>query len=449
MTSGRNPIVTCQDEAVPEPPEITVRRVIGLALPALVVLAAEPLYVLVDTAVVGHLGALPLASMAIGGVVLAQVAGQLNFLAYGTTARAARRFGAGDRAGAVREGANATVLALGIGVLLIVLVQLFAGPIARLIGGSQSPAVDGAVTWMRIAILGAPGILLALAGNGWMRGIQRTREPTAYVMIGFGLCVVLLPVLVYGLGWGLAGSAIANVVAQWLTGGLFLRALLKEGVPPRADRAVIAGQLRTGRDLFIRTLALQGSFILAAALCSRMGAEVLGGHQIGLQLFVLTALALDAVAIAAQSLVGEALGRNDPDGARRTAAVCARVGLVAGIAFAAVLLVLRPWGPRLFTSDVGVLGQAGVMWWWLAAMQVVAGILFALDGVLMGANDVAVLRTITILAHAGVFAPLSWVAYQAGWGIGGIWLGLTASLAVRLGLGLWRVAGERWTQAAA
>lgn len=422
---------------------------IGLALPALVVLAAEPLYILVDTAVIGHLGALPLASMAIGGTVLAQVSGQLNFLAYGTTARAARRHGAGDRAGAVREGANATVLALIIGVALIVLVQLFAWPIARLIGGADSPTLAGAVEWMRIAILGAPGILLALAGNGWLRGLQRVREPTVYVMVGFGLCVVLLPLFVYGFGWGLIGSAIANVIAQWLTGALFVRALLREGVSLRPQREVMIGQLRTGRDLFIRTLALQGSFVLAAALCSRMGPEVLGAHQIGLQLFMLTALALDAVAVAAQALVGEALGRDDPGLARHTAALCARVGLWAGVLFALVLLALRSWGPRLFTSDPGVLEQAGVMWWWLAGMQLVTGVLFALDGVLMGANDVAVLRTITIVAHAAVYAPVSWVAYQAGWGIGGIWLGLTTSLAVRLLLGGLRVRGDRWLVAGA
>ncbi len=441
--------MTCQTRGVPTRSDPDVKQVIGLALPALVVLAAEPIYVLVDTAVIGHLGALPLASMAIGGTVLAQVSGQLNFLAYGTTARAARRHGAGDRPGAVREGANATLLALIIGAALIVLVQLLAWPIARLIGGADSPALAGAVEWMRIAILGAPGILVALAGNGWLRGLQRVREPTVYVVVGFGLCVVLLPLFVYGFGWGLAGSALANVIAQWLTGGLFLRALLREGVSLRPDRAVIAGQLRTGRDLFIRTLALQGSFVLAAALCSRMGPEVLGAHQIGLQLFMLTALALDAVAVAAQALVGEALGRDDPRLARRTAALCGRVGLFAGVLFAAVLLALRPWGPLLFTSDAGVLEQAGVMWWWLAGMQLVAGVLFALDGVLMGANDVAILRTITIVAHAAVYAPLSWLAYQSGWGIGGIWFGLTTSLAVRLLLGGLRVRGDRWLAAGA
>ena len=429
------------------PPNI--RKVLGLALPALVVLAAEPLYVLVDTAMIGHLGTLPLAGLAIGGTILSQVSGQLNFLAYGTTARAARRYGAGDHEGAVREGVNATVLALVIGAMIVLLVELFAWPIARLIGGADSPALKDAVEWLRVAILGAPGILLALAGNGWMRGIQRTRQPTMYVIAGFGLCLILLPIMVRGLGWGLVGSAIANVIAQWVTGGLFLHALLRERVSLRPQRSVLIGQLRSGRDLFLRTLALQGSFVLAAALCSRMGPEVIGAHQIGLQMFMLTALALDAVAVAAQSLVGEALGREDRARARSAAGLCARVGLLAGVAFAAVLVLVRPIAPGLFTSAPDVLYEAGIMWWWLAGMQLITGILFALDGVLMGANDVAVLRTITIFAHALVYAPLAWIAYSSGWGISGVWFGLTMSLAVRLVLGGLRVRGDRWMHASA
>lgn len=429
-------------------PDASARRVIGLALPALVVLAAEPMYVLVDTALIGHLGAVPLAALAVGGVVLSQVAGQFNFLAYGTTARAARHFGAGRRDLAVREGANASVLALLISAALIVLVELFAPHIARLIAGSGSPIAGDAAAWMRIAILGAPGILLSLAGNGWMRGLQRTREPTVYVVIGFGICLVLLPIFIYGFGWGLLGSAIANAIAQNIVGVLFLRALVRERVSWRIDGAVMRGQLRSGRDLIIRTLALQGSMIVAAAVAARMGTAVIGAHQIGTQLQMLCALALDSVAIAAQSLVGEALGRGDRALVRRTTRLVTRVGLGAGVVLAGVLLVLRPWLPRVFTSDQAVLEQAAVMWFFLAGMQLICGVLFALDGVLMGANDVAVLRTITIVAHGAIYLPLALLAYQLQWGIAGIWTGLLLSLAARLALGWWRVRGDRWMHAA-
>lgn len=427
--------------------DVSTRRVVGLALPALVVLAAEPLYVLVDTALIGHLGAGPLASLAIGGVVLSQVSGQFNFLAYGTTARAARHFGAGRRDMAVREGANATVLALAISAALIVLVQLFAPQIAQLIAGSDSPVAADAAQWMRIAILGAPGILLSLAGNGWMRGLQRTREPTLYVVAGFGICLVLLPIFVYGFEWGLMGSAIANVIAQNIAGALFVWSLVREKVSWRIDGSVMRGQLRSGRDLIIRTLALQGSMIVAAAVAARMGTEVIGAHQVGTQLQTLCALALDSVAIAAQALIGEALGRGDRDLARRTTRLVAKVGLGAGILFAGVLLLLRPWLPRVFTSDPGVIEQAATMWLFLAGMQVICGVLFALDGVLMGANDVAVLRTITIVAHIAVYLPLALAAYHWQWGIAGIWTGLGLSLLARLVLGTWRLRGDRWMSA--
>lgn len=425
-------------------PALSARRVLGLAAPALVVLAAEPLYLLIDTAVVGHLGVVPLASLAIGGAVLAQVAGQFNFLAYGTTGRSARRYGAGDRDGAVREGVNATALAVAIGVLVIILVQIFAGPVVRLLGGAQSPALHTAEQWLRIAVFGAPGILIALAGNGWMRGVQETRRPTAYVLLANLISLVLLPIFVYVLDFGVLGSAMANVCAQCVGGGLFLRALIGESESMRPDWPVMKAQLGTGRDLMIRTLALQGSFLVAAAFASRMGASVVGAHQIGLQLFLFLALALDSLAIAAQTLVGSSLGAGDLPRARRTASLVGRMGLAAGVFAALLLLTGRVVVPELFSSSDAVLAQAALMWWWLMAMQPVAGVVFALDGVMMGSGDVGVLRTITIVSSVFVYLPISIAAYSFGWGITGIWAGLTASLVVRLVFGFFRVRGNKW-----
>jgi putative MATE family efflux protein len=206
-------------------------QIAKLALPALGVLAAEPLYLLFDTAVVGRLGALSLAGLAIGGLVLGVVASQLTFLSYGTTARSARRFGAGDRASAVTEGVQATWLALGLGALIVVVVQAVAAPVVSAISAGGDIAV-AALPWLRIAILGAPAILVSLSGNGWMRGVQDTIRPLRYVVVGFGLSALLCPLLVYGwLGLprlGLAGSAVANVAGQWLAAVLFGRALLAE-----------------------------------------------------------------------------------------------------------------------------------------------------------------------------------------------------------------------------
>src|SRR5688572_15142365 len=210
----------------------TVGRIARLALPALVVLAAEPLYVLVDTAVVGHLGSVPLAAVAVGGTIMSVAAWLGTLMAYGTTGRAARRFGAGDRAAAVAEGVQASWLALAVGVLLALLAQPFAGPPAQALSGDPATA-EAAATWLRVAALGAPGLLLAAAGNGWMRGVQDTRRPPIFVLGANVLSAVLCPILVYPAGLGLTGSAVANVVAQTVAGGFFARALVAERVSLR------------------------------------------------------------------------------------------------------------------------------------------------------------------------------------------------------------------------
>jgi len=421
--------------------------VLALAVPALVVLAAEPLYLLVDTAVVGHLGAVALGGLAIGGGLLAWSAALLNFLAYGTTARAARRAGAGDRAGAVTEGVQATWLALGLGLAVLVFFQLLAGPLTRLLAGGPGEVATAGESWLRIAGLGAPLLLVSLAGNGWLRGVQELRRPMRYVLAGSLVSLVLCPLLVHPVGLGLVGSAIANVAGQALTAGLFLRALAREGVSWRPRPAAVRTQLVIGRDLLLRAAVLQLSFLVAAGVAARAGTAQLGAHQIALQLFFFLALVLDAYAIAAQTLVGHALGANRPDEARATARRVSLSGLGTGLLVAALLLALRPVLLPLFTSDPAVLAEAEVVWWFLAAMQPLAGVVFALDGVLMGAGDVGYLRTVTIGSAVLGFLPLCLLAGPLGWGLAGIWTGLCLFIALRLVAVLGRVAGDRWLSA--
>ena len=210
------------------------RRIAALALPALVVLAAEPLYVLVDTAVVGHLGRVPLAALAVGGTVMTLTAWLGTVVAYGTTGRSARRFGSGDRGAAVAEGVQASWLALAVGVLVALAMQLGGGVLARTLVGGSGDVAGAAAQWLRIAALGAPGLLLAAAGNGWLRGIQDTRRPLLFVLAPNLLSALLCPLLVYPAGLGLAGSAMANAAAQTLSGGLFAAALVRERVSLRA-----------------------------------------------------------------------------------------------------------------------------------------------------------------------------------------------------------------------
>lgn len=430
---------------------VTSLRIAALALPALGVLAAEPIYLLFDIAIVGRLGALSLAGLAIGGLILSVVSAQLTFLSYGTTARAARFYGAGDRAAAVGEGVQATWLALGMGVAIVAAVQLAAVPIVSAIAGTKSGGGDiagAALPWVRIAIFGVPAILISAAGNGWMRGVQDTMRPLRYVLVGFGVSAVLCPLLVYGwLGLPrleLAGSAIANVVGQWLAAILFCWALLAEKVPLRLDTSVLRAQVVMGRDLVLRTLAFQACFVSAAAVAARFGAAAVAAHQVVLQLWNFLALVLDSLAIAAQSLVGAALGAGRTEHAK---SVAWRVTVFSAIAAAVLAFVFAAGAsvlPSLFTDDWSVLAEIGVPWWFMVAQLPVAGVVFALDGVLLGAGDAAFMRTATLVSALVGFLPLIWLSLAFGWGLLGIWSGLSAFMVLRLVFVGWRAFSGRW-----
>jgi putative MATE family efflux protein len=426
------------------PGAASLRRVAGLALPALVVLAAEPIYVLVDTAVVGHLGRTPLASLALGGGVMSVAAWLGTVLAYGTTGRSARRFGAGDRAAAVAEGVQASWLALTVGVVIALLAQLGAGPLTRTLAGGDADIAGGAAQWLRVAALGAPGLLLATAGNGWLRGVQDTRRPLYYVVGANALSAALCPALVYGVGLGLVGSAIANAVAQSLAGALFVWALAAERVSLVPRLSVIGQQLVLGRDLLLRGAAFQACFLSAAAVAARFGVAALAAHQIALQLWMFCALALDAVAIAAQSLIGAALGGNRAEEARWLARRITAIGAASGAAFAVIIGVGAGVLPSWFSADPQVLAAAMLAWPWFVAMQPLAGVVFALDGVLIGAGDVRYMRNLTLFAALGGFLPAIWLAYALDLGLGGVWAGLTLFIVIRLVALLLRMRSGRW-----
>ncbi|MCY7341193.1 MAG: MATE family efflux transporter [Pseudonocardia sp.] len=429
----------------------SARDVLRLAAPALPVLAAEPLYLLVDTAVVGRLGAVPLAALAVAGILFAQVTSQLNFLSYGTTSRAARLYGAGRRGAAVAEGVQATWLAIGVGVLVLVVGQIVAGPVTRVLGGVAEIA-GAAESWLRVALFGAPLVLITLAGNGWMRGVQDTGRPLRIVLAANVLSALACPVLVHGAGeWpglGLVGSAVANLCGQTVGATLFVVALLRERDSSlRPEPVVLRAQLTIGRDLLARSLAFQACFLSAAAVATRFGAASAAAHQIVLQLWFFMALVLDAVAIAAQSLVGASLGSAGSGGAARARGLAAQVtryGLVLGCGFGVLFAALIGVLPQVFTTDAAVLAVVPVAWWYFVVLQPVAGVVFAVDGVLLGAGDAAFLRTSTLAAAVLGFLPLVWASLVFGWGLAGIWSGLAAFMLLRLvAVGL-RARSDRW-----
>jgi putative MATE family efflux protein len=425
----------------------TGRSIAGLALPALGVLAAEPIYLLFDLAVVGRLGAISLAGLAIGGLILSTLSSQMTFLSYGTTARSARFFGAGDRETAVGEGVQATWLAVGLGTLIVAVVQVAAVPLVSALSAGGGIA-EAALPWVRIAIVGVPAILISAAGNGWMRGVQDTARPLRYVVTGFAASAVLCPLLVYGwLGMPrmeLQGSAVANLVGQWLAALMFCRALLVERVPLRVQPTVLRAQVVMGRDLLLRTLAFQACFVSAGAVAARFGAAAVAAHQVVLQLWSFLALVLDSLAIAAQSLVGAALGAGELAHAKSVAWRVTIFSAVASAVLAGVFAAGASVFPSVFTADRSVLDAIGVPWWFMVAQLPVAGIVFALDGVLLGAGDAKFMRNATLISALVGFLPLIWLSLIFGWGLVGIWSGLSTFMVLRLIFVGWRALSGRW-----
>jgi putative MATE family efflux protein len=419
------------------------REISRLALPALGTLAAEPLYVLVDTAIVGHLGRPQLAALGLAGTVLAGAFTIFNFLTYGTTAVVARASGAGEHERAARLAAQALWLSIGIGVVLVVVAEVLAGPLLRSLG-AHGRSGDYAVTYFRIAALGLPAALVALAGQGFLRGVSNMRRPLEIVVVANLANVVLEVLFVYGFHWGIAGSAAGTVIAQAGMGAAFVVELLRpQAASKRPSLRQMRPLMRVGRQIFVRTAALYASFLVAAAVCAHFGDAELGAHQIATQLFFFLALILDAVAIAAQVIVGRMLGAGDAEGAYSAAVRMIAWSFVVGAAFTALFLPLGHVLPRAFTDDDAVLHQALLLWPYFALMQPLAGIVFALDGILIGAGDTAFLMW-SMLAASALFITLALLALRLDWGIVGVWAALDVLIGARLVLLSVRFVGRRW-----
>nr|WP_040429157.1 MATE family efflux transporter [Corynebacterium pilosum] len=410
--------------------EISARTIFSLAFPALGVLAATPLYLLLDTAVIGRLGAEQLAALAAGTTVQSTVTTQLTFLSYGTTARASRLYGQGKRDEAVAEGVQATWVGIGVGLLLATLVWIFAYPIAFALTGNADTASRSA-QWLHVSAFAIPLTLIVMAGNGWLRGIQNTRWPLYFTLAGVIPGAIAIPIFVNW--WGLVGSAAANVLGVTITSSCFLIALARSHNGSWAPRwHVMRRQLVLGRDLILRSLSFQVAFISAAAVAARVGVVALAAHQIMLQLWNFITLVLDSLAIAAQTLTGSALGSGNVDDARKVGTKVTLYSTVFAGGLALVFGLGAPWIQSIFTNDQAVLDQMAVPWWLLLVMIVAGGVVFALDGVLLGASDAAFLRNLTIASVLLGFLPGVWISHLVGGGLTGIWVGLLAFILIRL-----------------
>ncbi|WNB85610.1 MATE family efflux transporter [Cellulomonas sp. ATA003] len=427
------------------------RRILALAVPALGALVAEPLFVLVDSAVVGRLGTAPLAGLALASTVLLTVVGLCVFLAYATTAAVARRLGAGDVRGALTLGVDGLWLAAGLGVVLAAAVGTTAPWLTAALGADGEVARQ-AVTYLRWSAPGLPGMLLVLASTGALRGLQDTRTPLWVAAGGAVLNAVLSVALVHGAGLSIAGSGLGTTLAQLAMGAVLVvvvvRGARRAGAPLRPAIAGIRANVRAGAPLLVRTLSLRLAILLTVVVATGLGATALAGHQVVNAVWALTAFALDALAIAAQALVGHALGAGDLE---RTRAVLRRTlqwGTGAGVVLGVVVAVVAGVLPGAFSPEPDVRSAVTGGLLVAAVFLPVAGWVFVLDGVLIGAGDGRYLAAAGMLT-LGAYVPAAWAV--AAWapdgavGLAWLWAAFAGvfmgARAVATGL---RARGEGW-----
>ncbi|MFH8394210.1 MATE family efflux transporter [Streptomyces sp. NPDC018036] len=422
------------------------REIVALAVPAFGALVAEPLFVLADSAIVGHLGTAQLAGLGVASALLMTAVGVFVFLAYATTAAVARRVGAGDLRAAIRQGMDGIWLALLIGVAVIALALPTAPALMEVFGASDA-AAPYATTYLRISVLGIPAMLVVLAATGILRGLQDTKTPLYVAVGGFVANAVLNATLVYGAVLGIAGSAWGTVIAQCGMAAVYLHVVLrgarKHGAPLRPDAAGIRACAQAGTPLLVRTLSLRAILLIATAVAARLGDADMAAHQIILSLWSLLAFALDAIAIAGQAIIGRYLGADDAPGAREACRRMVQWGLATGLVLGLLVIAARPLFLPLFSGDPGVQNAALPALVMVAVSQPICGIVFVLDGVLMGAGDGPYLAWAMLLTLA-VFAPAALLVPVLGGGLTALWGAMTLMMAMRM-LTLWlRSRSGRW-----
>ncbi|MFJ7894428.1 MATE family efflux transporter [Streptomyces anthocyanicus] len=422
------------------------REIVALAVPAFGALVAEPLFVMADSAIVGHLGTAQLAGLGIASALLTTAVSVFVFLAYATTAAVSRRVGAGKLQAAIRQGMDGIWLALLLGAAVVAVFLPAAPSLVELFGASDT-AAPYATTYLRISSLGIPAMLVVLASTGVLRGLQNTRTPLYVAVAGFIANAVLNVLLVYGAGLGIAGSAWGTVIAQCGMAAVYLwvvvRGARQHGASLRPDLVGIRASAQAGMPLLVRTLSLRAILMIATAVAARLGDADIAAHQIVLSLWSLLAFALDAIAIAGQAIIGRYLGADDAQGAREACRRMVEWGVAVGVVLGLLVVLSRPVFLPLFTGDSMVTDAALPALVIVAVAQPVCGVVFVLDGVLMGAGDGPYLAGAMLLTLA-VFIPAALLVPTLGGGLTALWAAMTLMMAMRL-VTLWlRTRSGRW-----
>lgn len=430
-------------------------EVLRLAIPAFLALVAEPLFLLADAAIIGHLGTAQLAGLGAASAALTTMASIYVFLAYGTTSLVARRLGAGDTRAALGAGLDGVWLAVILGVVTAALVAALAQPVVGVFGVSPE-ATAHAVTYLRISTASLPAMLVVLATTGVLRGLQDTRTPLIASVVAFSANIVLNYVLVYGYGMGIAGSAWGTVIAQsGMSLALLivvLRAARRHEAPMRFHPGRVLAAAATGVPLLVRTLALRAAILATTFVAARLGDVPLAAYQVAATIWTFLAFALDALAIAAQALTGRSLGAGDVRGVGEATALMVRWGVGFGVALGLLVVAMSPVLPLLFTSDPAVRAALTAALIVIGLTVPISGHAFVLDGVLIGAGDgpyLARLQLVALLAYLPVLAAVfltgdQLMARGAPLAVGAVWVAMAWFMACRSVLLHRRARDDKW-----
>lgn len=435
------------------------REILRLAVPAFLALVAEPMFLLADSAIIGHLGTAQLAGLGVASASLLTAANIFVFLAYGTTSIVARQVGAGSERGALEAGVDGTWLAVAIGGVVAAGVAVAAEPLCRVFGASPA-ALGHATTYLRISALGIPAMLVALAATGVLRGLQDTRTPLVASVAGFTSNIALNVAFVYGLGWGIAGSAWGTVLAQTGMATALVVVLVRHaraaaaGLHPHPVRVLRAAV--SGIPLLVRTLALRAILLVTTWVAAGLGDVPLAAHQVAATVWSFLVFALDALAIAAQALTGKALGAGDVAAARSATATMIRWGVWGGAVLGLSLLAVHTVLPAAFTSDEGVRSALAAALVVVALGQPLSGYVFVVDGVLIGAGDGRWLAK-AMVATLVLYLPLALGVHHAAdtllgdsgtagqaLALAALWVAFTGFMAIRGVLFWWRIRSDAW-----
>lgn len=424
------------------------RRILAIAVPAMLTAAAEPLYDLTDTAILGRLGSAQLGGAALATSALGLGNAVFIFLMFGTTASVARLIGAGASDDASHRGVQALWLGLGLGVFSALVLWPLARPLLVLLGG-RGQVLHHAVTYFTVSLWGLPAFLLVMAGAGYLRGTENTRTPLWIALSSVMFNLVAELVLIIGLGFGVAASAGTTVVAKWIAATIYLWLVTRDArrrrQPLRPDPDVLADLGRTGGPLFVRTAALRLALAGAYAAAARQGTEELAAWAIALQVWAFLAYVTDGLEVAGQALVGGALGARDPDRAREVGRRILTLALGVGVGLGTVVLLTHRWIPSVFSSDARVVALATTVMIWVALSQPLNAVTFALDGILVGAQDLRFLAVAMTIAVAA-FAPAAWWIGRSQAGLGWLFAAWTGFMVMRAGWLGARFTGREWAR---